>query len=894
MILALLSGLAFADPEDALGPVTRQMYAEARQREAAGDLAHASALYRAVWGNEPNFPQALIDLAEVLELQGDVDGAIAALEEAPYDADAVEALGRLLLRRDRPEDAALQFRRLQDLAPESPIGRMLEATALARFDAVGAHDVALLVLRSGLLLPLDGDAQRLVEEVAAAHRARKDAAREQALLRAAQEKWPDELGVVQPSWFRDLALRAEIEDLARKLASARPDPLDPAQDAQLQAARAAFAKGDWSTARGQLLALAKQAPRNPDVWAALADVYEESGDPAAAEQALQRAKAYDPLDPAHPGRLGQLLACAYERDRPFSIQLDSGETIEVRRPCWYGGRQEAQAAREIELSLLLDPNQAELWALLAQVERTRTDEELAADMGAWRRSRAGGEVAWRLQMYDLDRERPPVPGDLPAPGALEPYWIAEAWYQKHNPARAAEEVARALEAKPDDVRALNLQARLALEAGDEARATRAWEKSLAIDPSQADVRARLGEIAWPERPLEAVRLWEEAAASGSADARFLLAREAAADGRLYDARDLLDAYFAGATSGDHHDEALSLLRDVERDLGRRWFLGGLGTLTVAVVPAFLWRRRRAGVDLEAVLLASPTSWRDVARTCSVIRHEVLKHNTTTLPAVADALERGDAEPARWAHERLFGPRGAIERFRERTADLETLARLHGLRLNLVHRDRTLGPVVRAMDDLARLERDLRKGNRRIAGELRALGKALNEDGYRALGVLVRRLCLLPLDEGLIDGIWARTAAEFPGHGVALDVSLDERPWLRISRGDLEDILANVLRNGLQAAVEAGTKRMAVVVASEEDEITGLERVAIRVCDDAPKRISTAIVRGRYIERGLGLTVDLISRNGGSIHVEDEPGWSKAVVVRLPRAEALVAMVEEEP
>jgi len=38
------------------------------------------------------------------------------------------------------------------------------------------------------------------------------------------------------------------------------------------------------------------------------------------------------------------------------------------------------------------------------------------------------------------------------------------------------------------------------------------------------------------------------------------------------------------------------------------------------------------------------------------------------------------------------------------------------------------------------------------------------------------------------------------------------------------------------------------------------------------------------QRGLGLTVDLISRNGGSIHVEDEPGWSKAVVIRLQRAE----------
>ncbi len=57
-------------------------------------------------------------------------------------------------------------------------------------------------------------------------------------------------------------------------------------------------------------------------------------------------------------------------------------------------------------------------------------------------------------------------------------------------------------------------------------------------------------------------------------------------------------------------------------------------------------------------------------------------------------------------------------------------------------------------------------------------------------------------------------------------------------------------------------------------------------NSAPRRISTSLLRSRYIERGLGLTVDLISRNGGSIGVEDEPGYSKAVVVRLPRAESL--------
>ena len=63
--------------------------------------------------------------------------------------------------------------------------------------------------------------------------------------------------------------------------------------------------------------------------------------------------------------------------------------------------------------------------------------------------------------------------------------------------------------------------------------------------------------------------------------------------------------------------------------------------------------------------------------------------------------------------------------------------------------------------------------------------------------------------------------------------------------------------------------------------------AINVDDGEVLGVTTAageVIRSRYVERGLGLTVDLISRAGGSVHVEDEPGWTKAVVVRLPRAE----------
>ena len=57
-------------------------------------------------------------------------------------------------------------------------------------------------------------------------------------------------------------------------------------------------------------------------------------------------------------------------------------------------------------------------------------------------------------------------------------------------------------------------------------------------------------------------------------------------------------------------------------------------------------------------------------------------------------------------------------------------------------------------------------------------------------------------------------------------------------------------------------------------------MAIRVKDRSPEQLSNEMLRGRYVERGMGITVDLLSRYDGAISVEGEPGWSKAVVLRF--------------
>ena len=113
--------------------------------------------------------------------------------------------------------------------------------------------------------------------------------------------------------------------------------------------------------------------------------------------------------------------------------------------------------------------------------------------------------------------------------------------------------------------------------------------------------------------------------------------------------------------------------------------------------------------------------------------------------------------------------------------------------------------------------------------------------------------------------------------------------IRIFATDLEDILVNVLRNSLDASLRYCTPPVALAVElrTEVDEITGHAALAIRIKDRSPQRLSNEMLRGRYVERGMGITVDLLSRYDGSIAVEEEPGWAKAVVLRffiLERAE----------
>lgn len=866
------------EPIDAPLPVvTQRIYQEGRSLEARGDHAAAAVRYRAVAEMEPGWTQALVDLGRVLEAEDRFDEAIATYERAPYDADVLEALGRLALRLGDTRRAVEAFHRFRDLESGLPRYLVLEAHALAAVDPLAARSVLFEFLdRPGATLATEDGLAAATAIAVALHQAGEDEACREVVDRTRARL--DEEG--QPAddparaQLAELADRFAVEDEALRLARAEDAPLDGAERRRLAEARALLREGRSSEARELLERLVADAPRSAVAWGALADAAEATGDVERAYRAATTAERLDPLDPVHPARLGDLLVDGF------------------------AGRYDAEAATAYARALARPGAPSDLWFRRGLAELS--SDQPGAAVASLRRfvavapdDRRADQA--RALIDGLGRTLPeptPEAGGKPALDDTElGYWVAVVLARppRGSPVdldRALVALDAVLAAEPDDTRALDLAADVRSRRGEADAAIALLERSLAIAPGRGPVLARLGDLYGNVgRAEDAEAMLLSAAEHGDPGASLTLAERDLAAWRLWEAARRLDALDASGRLDPAHEGRFAELRAAtNRRTG--WLAGGgvVGVGLVAAVPIARVARRRLAAPLERLLDAHPTVWPEVARVLSAVRHEVLKHHCSTLDAVADAIEGGDPEPGRWAAGRLEGPGGAIARFRDAVRGLERLARLHGVRVDLRLADPVFGPLIAAMDRLEGLLPDLRRGATRVVGPLRGVSESLNGPGYQALGHLLQRLCLQPLDAEVIGDSWRKVTSE-ARVDQDLDLDLpDDLPRLRIYRGELDDVLTNLLRNALEASAGEPAPNVGVRVSTEEDPITGLERVEIRVRDRARKRLSTAMIRSRSIGRGLGLAVDLVTRNGGSIHVEDEPGWSKAVVVRLPRAE----------
>ncbi len=847
-MILFLATVANSQTPTGLPPLAARFFEEGVQLDRAGDHAGAALRFAKVVELEPAWREGWCWLGSSYARSGRLDEARAAWSRSPWHPRCIEAEGRSWLQED-PERALARFEALAVMVDHEPWTDLLLAQAQAPSDVDAARES---LRRYFQRRRRRGGSPDLLAAALAVHRSMDDPGEAELFLQEMVEREPALEPGLAEAW-----LETKVERRVQALMGATPVPLDAEQRAALLRARRAFAAGKREEASQELERLADRVARNADVWASLAEVREAMGDIAGADAAIELACRLDPLAVEHHLQAASLL-------------------VEH-----YGGRFDNLALAHLERALDVrdDPALRERYVRLAIRARRYAEAERAL-VGAMER----GEGWARPLLEALRRERPPPLQLPPVPPPADP----EAWRAAHRSRvfeelasrggrrdpdllrRAVEEADRALSLAPDLPLALRQRARLHVISGEPDRAIALYRRLLQREPDDAETLGRLAELLLETGADDGEAMLERAARAGSAYALVERARRAVEQHRYDRAWISLKRYFQLFHTSPWHPEAVALRADLHQRLGggAAAVAGVVGLGLVAVA------RRLRGVGIVGLVERHPRLLPEVTRLLAAIRHEVLKHNVSTFPDWIERCRQG-RQPSVEALERRI--QQARERFGGYVQQLEQTAARAGVPLDLRHRDPVFRVGIRAMDQLrgrpepARLERCTAV----LLGPFR-----------EGLTSMVRGFGLVRLDAAFVEQAWRIVEAERPEEVARVVFQCDDEraAKVRIPQPDLVDILVNLLRNALIASVEEGRERVQVRFGEEEDPITGVVRAEVRVCDQVERTLTTAMIRGRYVERGLGLAVDRINSVGGSIHVEPEPGWSKAVVVRLPLEE----------
>jgi tetratricopeptide (TPR) repeat protein len=734
-------------------------------------------------------------------------------------------------------------------------------------------------------LELEGEVYRRLERPALAVKAYEDILElhpEAEEANRAAKKWLDELQI-------QLAV-AEIQELQ----GGRPTP----------EAQAAYNRGlvalrhrDLVNARRELEFAVSDSPWYPRAHYYLGEVYARSEDFPAAIESFKRAIAMERYDYATHMALGLL----YKKE--------------------FSGAEDEQARTHLDMALRLRPDLHMLHFHLGELY-ARSDKETAiehfrdyldlADPDDPKREAARAAIAalGREVEEDVPFVPPPLPSDVRLHDPELQRLISEAYVRgaEHGEWYRAETLLlKAYEKFPREPALLNMLAQvISVQEGRQGKAREYWEQSLAVDDDQMEVHERLGlMLADSAEGREHLR---KAADLGSVIARYRVAKLLWDSYDLWAASEQLDIYLLEAGEYDVFWDAAKDLRKDMDEVFLKIYLGiALGSLVLLSIPfGLIWRRVR-GSSLPQLLERAPACFPEVARILSLIRHEILKHNTAFLADVGRALEldEPDAEArATLLARRLFGDelaregdihrgerRGIYGRFLGYVAELEQVARAYGVTLNLGRKDPTFKAMLRAFADVSAKAEWLRHPGGlgptkklELAKVLLRAGDVLGRRAFDRLSDVIRTLCIARVDPEFIAKVYEEIATEdkFSAVQIAPLTIEGEGEQIRIFPTDLHDILANVLRNSLMSSVMYAEPPIGLGVAleTEVDDITGLTSLAIRIKDRSPERLTNEMLRGRYVERGMGITADLLSRYDGSIAVEPQAGWEKAVVLRF--------------
>jgi Flp pilus assembly protein TadD len=876
---------------------------EALRHFEAHDYPRALAALRAAYDLDSQDPEIVNDLAYLLHTLGNRDDAMKYYREAltlsPNRYTAHINLADLLMEGDEDEtamaEAAHLLMRARELSGNKPSVILRQARAAARR---GHFDEARLFYKEVEVRTELSDRRLL--ELGDFYRdfGRTDLASD--YYRRIQ---------TDGAFAQEAARRLdhlEVSRTARRYgwaSSLKPVPV--AARALLARARLFLAQHRLNEGRGLLEEALAMAPHFAEARMYLGDALKGQGDLSGAELAYLRALALDSANADVHLRLGELYLGDDERNRSAEAVLFLHNALQLH-PDWTAVR--LRLAQACQASGELAAAREEVLRYLDEAAPDAPDRAQAEVLAQALDSVMAGGTTEALPYTTDPALEAPVQAGLNR---------ARSYLAQDRPDAAMAELLRLAETR-DHPAILNLEARILVATDRLSQAQDRLQESLALNPEQPDTWELAGLVLERlSRPEEANQAYQRASQLGSASARLQLLRLALHAGVPWPKRalELVQPHHLWRLHQElselvmaHEDtpvgkQATILLAEAGERLRMVLLAYLLCGALLLVAAAFWWRRRYAGTDLSTLVQRYPEAGPEVQRVLAAIRHEVLKHNTMVLAGLVQKLEAGlDASgEAQRLRDTLFGNQGeeaVLGHLLNYCTQLQQIGRTHGVRLNLHHRDPALSAILRGFailegyaGRLERVEFMTPRQRHHLVKRLKEAGQCLNVQGYEAVRTLLDTLRALVVSPPLLEGVFQRITrepkmAELDIVPAALDLDAPLPLAILVPRGAFEDILGNLVRNALIASAESGIAplQIGLAVGLEVDPITGFETALFSVRDRATQPLTTEMIRGRYIEGGLGLSSDLVARYEGSIDVSPgPPGWQKSVTFRFPVA-----------
>jgi len=831
----------------------------------------------------------------------------AAQEEAPVAGDCsadpaaltAEAQGRLAAFGPTPPADAIVLarelvRRARRLAPSSDLALRAADLAFAAGDAEEGGDLLAAAADTGPAGLSPAELLLLARRAEERRRWREAIARYEELSRALAARGEG------AAWIAPRLAELVVETQAEAIAAPSSGPSLEARLALAEAKRS-LAAGRLREAREKIRRTLDQSPAYVEALLALGAVETRAGRADAAIRAYRSALAADP------GRFEALTALAnllWEEpdrrakeeslaliDRAAALRPDVRSLLRVCAARWAEFGEAPKALERL----------ARYRERASAKEREETD---ALRQTLERRVRGAAE------------EATPVPGptpEEPASAAVERWRKAQVYFERGDAGSLAAAEALLAEVElldPSFARAPELAAAVHQKRGERNLAEAALRRAIRAEPSRPSTLESLARLIEEDRnrAREAEEAWRRAADAGSTEALFRLALSAELAGRRAEALGLYRRYRAEAPAGLRAGDAA---RSVERlqSQGRRALgLAAAGLLlALAAVGAAIWRRR-SGSTFAEWLTRDPSKARRARPVVGRLRHEALKHGRMLLSDAAARLSEGDAEARRAAAQllvaRLYGEpgsRGLLAEAEAALAELRSIAREGGVRLNLRYRDPVFFWILHGMKILRGAERDLRRiatspaSDRVAARAARLLVRAARSLAFASGTQMERaldRASALPVRLDALRALLARVAGEARLEAPSLEplgaLAANNGPGIvRISPLDWETIWRNLFSNALSGGERSSrAARLGLAAEMRRDPVTGEARLRLILFDDRPGTLTAEEIHGRGAERGWGVVAELMRRNDGSVAVTPPPGpgFTKGVAIELPAIE----------